>query len=136
MECEITVLAELEQLKNVNDFMVEKLKGIGCSPQVRVQLEIAMEEIFVNIASYAYHPGIGKVQVRLYVDEAKEYVSIRFEDTGMPYNPLQRDDPDITLGLEEREVGGLGIYMTKKSMDHVAYRYENGKNILIIQKKI
>ncbi len=136
MECEITVFAELENLKDVNDFMAGKLERINCSRQVRMQLEIALEEIFVNIASYAYHPKSGKAKIMLSVDEERKQISVRFEDTGRPYNPLQRDDPDITLGVEEREVGGLGIYMAKKSMDQTAYHYENGKNILTITKKL
>lgn len=136
MECEITVFAEVENLKDVNDFLAGKLQGIHCSQQVQMQLEIALEEIFVNIASYAYHPKSGKAKVKLIVDEERKQISIRFEDTGRPYNPLQRGDPDITLGVEEREVGGLGIYMAKKTMDQTAYRYENGKNILTITKKL
>lgn len=102
----------------------------------QIQLEIAIEEIFVNIAHYAYNPVIGKATVRMDVDEEANTVSLQFEDEGTPYNPLSREDPDITLGVEERGVGGLGIYMTKKSMDDVGYSYEDGKNILVITKKI
>lgn len=136
MEYEITVPAELEKLKDVNDFIVEKLKGLDCSAHAQIQLEIAIEEIFVNIAHYAYNPVIGKATVRLFLDEEKQQVSLQFEDEGKPYNPLLREDPDVTLGAEERGIGGLGIYMTKKSMDDVAYCYEDGKNILTIMKKI
>lgn len=136
MNYEITVPAELEKLKDVNDFIVEKLDELDCPPRAQVQLEIAIEEIFVNIANYAYNPVIGKATVRMDVDEDARRVSLRFEDEGTPYNPLAREDPDITLGAEERGIGGLGIYMTKKSMDDVAYSYEDGKNILVITKQI
>ncbi len=136
MNYEITVPAELEKLKDVNDFIVEKLDELDCPPRAQVQLEIAIEEIFVNIANYAYNPVIGKATVRMDVDEDARRVSLRFEDEGTPYNPLAREDPDITLGVEDRGVGGLGIYMTKKSMDDVVYSYEDGKNILVITKQI
>lgn len=136
MKYEITVPAELGKLKDVNDFIVERLNELDCSPRAQIQLEIAVEEIFVNIAHYAYNPVIGKATVRMDVDEEANTVSLQFEDEGTPYNPLSRDDPDITLGVEERGVGGLGIYMTKKSMDDVGYSYEDGKNILVITKKI
>ncbi|MCI8797516.1 MAG: ATP-binding protein [Dorea sp.] len=136
MKYEITVPAELGKLKDVNDFIVERLNELDCSPRAQIQLEIAIEEIFVNIAHYAYNPVIGKATVRMDVDEVANTVFLRFEDEGTPYNPLAREDPDITLGAEERGVGGLGIYMTKKSMDDVEYSYENGKNILVITKKI
>lgn len=136
MKYEITVPAELERLKDVNDFIVEKLNELDCSPRAQIQLEIAIEEIFVNIANYAYNPIIGKATVRMDVDEEANTVSLQFEDEGTPYNPLAREDPDITLGVEERGVGGLGIYMTKKSMDDVGYSYKDGKNILVITKKI
>ena len=133
---EITVPAELGNLKDVNDFVVDKLHNLDCSARAQVQIEIAVEEIFVNIANYAYNPVIGKATVRLMVDDEEEQISIQFEDEGKPYNPLMREDPDVTLGIEERTVGGLGIYMTKKSMDDVIYRYEEGKNILTIKKRI
>lgn len=136
MTYEITVPAELEKLKDVNDFIVEKLNELDCSARAQIQIEIAIEEIFVNIAHYAYNPVIGKATVRLSLDEEKEQVFLQFEDEGKPYNPLLREDPDVTLGAEERGIGGLGIYMTKKSMDDVTYCYEDGKNILTIMKKI
>lgn len=136
MKYEITVPAELEKLKDVNEFIVGKLNELDCSPRAQIQLEIAIEEIFVNIANYAYNPIIGKATVRMDVDEDNKTVFLQFEDEGTPYNPLTREDPDVTLGVEERRVGGLGIYMTKKSMDDVVYSYEDGKNILVITKRI
>ena len=136
LKYEITVPAELEKLKDVNDFIVGKLNGLDCTPRAQTQLEIAIEEIFVNISRYAYHPVIGKATVRMDIDEEDGLVSLQFEDEGIPYNPLVRKDPDLTSGVKEREVGGLGIYMTKKSMDDVAYSYKDGKNILVITKKM
>ena len=96
-------------------------------------LDVAVEELFVNIASYAYvdKTGIADITIELLPGQV---VQITFRDSGIPYNPLEKPDPDITKPAEEREIGGLGIYIVKKSMDEVLYRYEDGQNILTIRK--
>ncbi len=131
---EITVEARLEELDNVIAFVHEQLEGCGCSMKQLMQIEIAVEEIYVNIAHYAYHPETGYAIVRCEVRQEPLQIVIQFLDGGRPYNPLDKSDPDITAGAEEREIGGLGIYMVKKSMDGIEYSYEDGKNILTITK--
>ncbi len=132
----IIVPAKLDELDKVLDFIEQELDVFGCAIKIKFQLAIAVEEIFVNIAKYAYLPGEGSAEIVCsYSDEAKA-VSICFMDTGVPYNPLAKEDPDVTLSTEERTIGGLGIYMVKKSMDEVIYDYKDGKNILTIRKKL
>ena len=101
-----------------------------------MQVDIAIDELFGNIAHYAYNPEVGAATVRVEVMEEPLSVVITFIDNGVPYDPLEKSDPDITLSAEERDIGGLGIYMVKKSMDDISYEYKNGQNILRIKKKI
>jgi len=132
----ITVPAESTALETVNTFIQEKLESITCPKRTRMQMMLAVEEIFVNISSYAYHPEVGQAEVGVDIDGAPPTVTIRFLDQGRPFNPLEKPDADITLSAQEREIGGLGILLVKKIMDQVDYAYENGKNILIIKKEI
>lgn len=132
----ITVPAESASLETVNTFIQEKLEAIDCPKRARMQMQLAVEEIFVNISSYAYHPEIGQAEVGVDIDGDPPTVTIRFLDQGRPFNPLEKPDADITLSAQEREIGGLGILLVKKIMDQVDYAYENGKNILIIKKEI
>ncbi|MBQ8590629.1 MAG: ATP-binding protein [Firmicutes bacterium] len=132
----ITVPAKPAALEIVNTFIQEKLQTIDCSKHIRMQLKLAVEEIFVNISSYAYHPGIGQVEVGVLIDSDPPTVTIRFLDQGHPFNPLKQPDADISLSAQDREIGGLGILLVKKTMDQVNYTYENGKNILTIKKEI
>ena len=101
-----------------------------------MQIEVSVEEIFVNIAHYAYGPETGKATVRVEVTDDPVEVSVTFIDRGVPYDPLAKKDPDITLSAEQREIGGLGIFMTKKIMDNIVYEYKNGSNILKLVKHI
>ncbi|MBE5782596.1 MAG: ATP-binding protein [Clostridiales bacterium] len=133
---EITVAATVENINTVTDFVEEQLEALGCPMKARMQINIAIDELFGNIAHYAYAPGVGEATVQVEAAENKRFVSITFIDGGVPYDPLAAADPDTGLSAEERDIGGLGIYMVKKSMDAIAYRYEGGKNILTIRKKI
>ena len=99
-----------------------------------MQIDVAVEEIFVNIANYAYPSGEGEAVISIEADKDAKSVSILFEDQGTPYDPLKNEDPDITLSADERPIGGLGIFMVKKSMDEVSYEYKDGKNRLTISK--
>ena len=99
-------------------------------------MDIAVEEIFVNIANYAYTPETGKAVIRVDTANDPNRVTVIFKDTGIPYDPLAKEDPDITLSSEERKIGGLGIYMAKKSVDDIQYEYKNGENILSIRKNL
>ena len=129
--------ATLDQLEQVQAFIGEQLEGCPCSGRAKFQLDVAVEEIFVNIAHYAFGPEeTGQATVRCCVDGSPPQVTIQFLDDGTPFNPLAKEDADTTLSAEERGIGGLGILMVKKSMDAVDYVYENGKNILTIKKNI
>ncbi|MBR3144380.1 MAG: anti-sigma factor antagonist [Clostridia bacterium] len=131
---ELQVEAEKGNLPTVLSFIEEHLEENGCSPKDRMQIAIAAEEIFVNIANYAYAPKSGKATVRVEVSKDPIRVIITFMDNGKPFDPTKKSDPDITLSADERDIGGLGIFMTKKMMDNVVYEYKDGKNILTIEK--
>ncbi len=133
---EIELDATDENLSVATQFVNEELEKIGCSMKHQMQIEVAVEEIFVNVAHYAYNPNVGKVKMIVEVDNNPVTVAISFIDNGKPYNPLAKEDPDVTLSAEERQIGGLGIYMVKKSMDDVIYEYQDGKNILTLKKNI
>ncbi|MDR0443177.1 MAG: ATP-binding protein [Treponema sp.] len=128
---ELSIEAKPENMDTVLDFINEHLGD--CPSKVRNQIGIAVDEIFSNIARYAYHPDVGGAVVRITVDNN---ITIEFEDNGIAYNPLSADDPDVSLSAEEREIGGLGVFMVKKIMDSVEYRREDNKNILTIKKKV
>jgi uncharacterized protein (TIGR02172 family) len=133
---ELEVDADTENLQEVIDFIKQHLSAVGCSPKVQMQIAIATEEIFVNIANYAYNPGKGKATVHVEVFEDPITIVITFMDNGKPFDPTQKADPNITLSADERQIGGLGIFMTKKIMDDVSYEYSKGKNILTLKKGI
>jgi len=131
---ERTFDAVLDQLDDVLAFVDEQLDLIDCPMKSRMQVQIAAEEIFVNIASYAYQPGTGKADILVETAKDPRSVTITFKDRGVPYNPLAKEDPDISLSAEDRPIGGLGIFMTKKSMDEMKYEYRDGQNVLTIRK--
>ena len=133
-EFEITALTE--NLSAVIGFVDEQLEETGCSMKVQMQVDIAVEEIFVNIANYAYAPGTGSVRILTDITGDSPVISITFIDSGVPYDPQKKEDPDITLSAEEREIGGLGIFMVKKSMDDVRYEYRDGRNMLTLIKSL
>lgn len=133
---ELTVDATIENLTAVTAFVDEQLELLNCPLKTQMQVDIAIDELFGNIAHYAYNPEVGAATVRVEVMEEPLSVVITFIDNGVPYDPLEKSDPDITLSAEERDIGGLGIYMVKKSMDDISYEYKNGQNILRIKKKI
>jgi len=130
---EINVPADVGYLDEVSKFVNDAISIIKANDKFNNSIHIAVEEIFVNIAHYAYPSGDGYVIVC--VDIADNNVSIKFIDGGTPYNPLEKSDPDTTLSADERSIGGLGIFMVKKLMDSMSYHYENDSNILTISKK-
>ena len=132
----LTVSAERGQLDTVQSFVDEALDQVPCTLETRLQLQIAVEELFVNIASYAYTPNRGETVISYQVEQEPPSVTIQFRDWGKPFNPLAKEDADITLSAEERGIGGLGIYMVKNTMDDVRYQYENGQNVLTIHKNL
>ena len=133
---ELTIAATVENIESVTDFVNEQLEALDCPMKAQMQIDIAIDEIFSNIAHYAYNPEIGQATVRVEVLEDPLAVTITFIDNGTPYDPLAKADPDTTLSAEERDIGGLGIYMVKKSMDEIAYEYKDGHNILKIKKNL
>lgn len=133
---EIDIEATEDNLHRVLDFVGEYLEKADCEMQMQVRIQIAVEEIFINIARYAYEPNTGRARIRLSMSEDRSQVRITFIDCGKPYDPLAKEDPDVTLPAEEREIGGLGIFMTKQIMDTVEYEYRDGKNILVLGKNL
>ncbi|MEM1483422.1 ATP-binding protein [Oscillospiraceae bacterium PP1C4] len=131
----LTVTASTDELDHVLDFINVQLEAHNCSMKAQMQIAIAVEEIFVNIAHYAYCPVEGDATVCCEIEDDPLAVTIQFLDGGKPYNPLAKSDPDTSLSAEERIIGGLGIFMVKKSMDDVRYEYKGGKNVLTIKKK-
>ncbi len=127
---ELIIEATLENLDIVQDFINKRLED--CPLKVQNQISIAVDEIFSNIARYAYHPETGGAAVRISVEDD---ITVEFEDSGIAYDPLRQEAPDITLSAEEREIGGLGLFMVKNLMDSLEYRREGNKNILTIRKK-
>lgn len=133
---ELTIDAVIENVAVVTAFVDEQLEQLDCPMKAQMQVDIAIDELFGNIAHYAYNPETGPATVRVEVTENPLAVVITFIDNGVPYDPLAQSDPDVTLSAEEREIGGLGIYMVKKSMDDISYEYKDGQNILKIKKNI
>lgn len=133
---QLTVEATLENLIPVQAFIEEELEARNCSMADMLQISIAVEEIYVNIAHYAYNPEVGHATVLCEIAEDPLQVTIQFLDNGKPFNPLAKEDADITLSADERDIGGLGIYMVKQTMDNVSYSHEEGKNILTLTKTL
>ena len=131
---EITVAADLDSLNDVLAFVDGEMERAGCSMKLMTQVDMAVEEIFVNIARYAYHPEAGEASVRCEAGGDPFQIVVGFADRGRPFNPMDREDPDVTLDAEARQLGGLGILMAKKLMDDIQYEYRDGKNILTLRK--
>ena len=131
---ELDIEATLENLDTVMAFVDEELEAVGCSMKAQMQIDIAVEEVYVNIAHYAYNPTVGGVTIRVMIEKDPLSVVLTFIDEGKPYDPLAKEDPDVTLAAEDRQIGGLGIFMVKKSMDNVSYEYNQGRNILTLKK--
>ena len=133
---ELIVDAKIENLTSVIDFLNKELDAVHCDKKIKAKIDVAVDEIFSNIANYAYKPVEGQVAVKFDDLKEKMEVEIVFIDSGKPYNPLEKKDPNIALSLDERDIGGLGILIVKKSMDEVAYEYKDNKNMLTIRKKL
>ena len=128
--------AETEALTDVLGFVEEMLESFECPMKIQTTICVAIEEVFVNVAHYAYGDEPGEVELGIDFDENDCTVTFRMADKGIAFDPLKKADPDITLSAEDREIGGLGIFITKKAMDTVSYAYENGENILTMVKKL
>lgn len=133
---EITVDAMIENMNTVTAFVDDFLDQIACPVKSRIQINIVIDEIFGNICHYAYKDSVGAVTVRVESGNTPKAVFLTFTDNGIPYNPLDTEDPDITLSSEERKIGGLGIYLVKKNMDEMKYEYVNQQNRLWMEKRL
>jgi serine phosphatase RsbU (regulator of sigma subunit) len=131
-----TFPAKTEALLDVLAFVEQALEKHECPMKIQTAICVAIEEVFVNVAHYAYGDGEGDVTLTIDFEEENRNVIIQMTDKGVAFDPLKKPDPDITLSAEEREIGGLGIFITKKTMDLVTYAYKNGENILTMRKKI
>ena len=133
---EITVDATIENMNTVTAFVDAFLDQIACPMKSRIQINIVIDEIFGNICHYAYKDSVGAVTVRVESGNTPKAVFLTFTDNGIPYNPLDTEDPDITSSSEERKIGGLGIYLVKKNMDEMKYEYVNQQNRLWMEKRL
>ena len=126
--------AEDDALADAIAFVEEELDNLGCSMKIVMQVTVCVEEMFVNVAHYAYGGERGYVEMR--IDSEARKLSITLVDEGVEFDPLAKEDPDITLSAEERRIGGLGIFMVKKSMDEVEYKRKDNKNYFTMRKEI
>ena len=133
---ELTLEATIENVDKVIGFVDEMLEECGCGMKAQMAIDVAVDELFANIARYAYDSGTGYATVKAEVIEEPLSVKITFIDSGKPYDPLAKTDPDTTQSVEDRQIGGLGIFIVKKSMDDVSYEYKDNQNILTITKKL
>ena len=133
---ELSVNATIENIAPVTDFVNRELEGHNCPQRILWQIDVAIDELFSNIAHYAYNPDVGPATVRVEVTQEPLAVVITFIDHGIPYDPLSRTDPNVHLSAEERQIGGLGVFLVKKTMDGVSYEYKDGQNILRITKNL
>ena len=131
---EIELDALVQNIPELTSFVEDFVEAYDCPIKAMMQLDVAIDEIISNIAQYAYPDGTGKVKIIAQYMEAPKGIKLIFEDKGIRYNPLEKEDPNTNIPLEERQIGGLGIFIVKKTMDCMEYTYENGKNILTIVK--
>lgn len=131
-----TFPAKTESLSDVISYVEQTLQSFQCPLKIQMSICVAVEEIFINIAHYAYPKSTGYMTMHISFDEKSRIITFRITDKGIHFNPLKKPDPDITLSAQEREIGGLGIFIAKKTMDSLSYTYVNNENILTMIKKI
>lgn len=130
----LDIPAEDTQLDSLNAILEEELEKCSCPMKTVMQIQLAVEEVFVNISHYAYQPGSGNAEIDITTSENPHGITICFKDRGIPFNPLLNEESDITLPAEARRIGGLGIFLVRKTMDNVTYRYIDGMNELTVYK--
>ncbi len=128
--------ASEENLLKVKAFLDSFLIGLGFSDKAKRRIHLAVEEIFINIASYAYYPEVGEAEIHIMCVDDPPGITISMADGGKPYDPLKQPDPDVTISAEERQIGGLGIFLVKTYVDGIRYEYKEGKNVLTIRKNL
>ena len=132
---ELTIDAKISNLHGVIGFLDAQLEAMDCPMAAQIQLDMAVEELFVNIANYAYAPGNGAATIRVRTSSSPRSVTVTLIDEGRPFDPTAKPDPDTTLSARDRSIGGLGIFMAKKSVDEMSYEYVNGQNRLTLHKR-
>ena len=133
---ELNLEASVANIPAVTDFVNAILEELDCPMKAQMQIDVAIDELFSNIAQYAYAPGTGPATVRIETEQDPPAVILTFIDQGMPFDPLAMEDPDITAPAEKRSIGGLGVFLVKKTMDDMRYERRDGQNILRIKKRI
>ena len=134
---ELTLEAKIENNERFTDFVNARLEAMDCPVKAQMEIDTAVDEILANVANYAYGDGTGPVSLGIALEEDPRTAVIRFTDSGVPFNPLEKEVPDsISLSADDRPIGGLGIYLVRKLMDDVAYEYRDGKNVLLLKKRI
>ena len=132
----MTLEAKLENLPQLTAWIDGQLEAMDCPMKAQAQIDVAIDEIFGNIARYAYPDGAGSATVQFDWDGAERAILITFIDQGVPFDPLAKADPDTTLGAADREIGGLGIFLVKKTMDDASYQFRDGMNVLTLKKRV
>lgn len=131
----LTVPAKKEYINQLLDLLHQQLDRVSCPLKISLELELAVEEAFVNIATHAYVKEGGTATFDCEVEPDAGLVILRFTDQGLPFNPLGKKDPDTALSADQRPIGGLGIFLIKKTMDKCAYTYHQGANVFTLTKK-
>ncbi len=132
----ITLPATIKSIEFATDFLVGMLERAACPMRAQTQLCIALDELMSNVARYAYVRSKGDITLSVEILDDPRRVVVTLTDSGIPYDPLQKEDPDVSLSADERGIGGLGIFIVKRSMDELSYEYKDGKNVVTIVKKI
>lgn len=132
---QVILKSALENVEVLTNIIDSELESVDCSPKTMMQIDVAIDEIFSNIVNYGYDCENEEIEIRYDINAKSKIVSITFVDSGKKYNPLEKDDPNVKAEIEDRKIGGLGIFIVKKTMDEMMYKYENNKNYLTIIKK-
>ena len=130
----LTIPAAIENIPTAIGFLDKALAAAGCPFRAQMQLDVALDELMSNVARYAYAPRTGEITIEVEILEDPRRVVLTLSDSGVPYDPLQKEDPDVTLSAEARGDGGLGIFIVKKTMDVMSYAFKNGRNVVSLEK--
>ncbi len=133
---EATMPAAVSNIPVLVDSINGLLEQADCPMKAQMQIDVALDEILANIANYAYGSGSGDMTIAYEFTEATRTVVLRFTDAGIPYDPLTAKEPDTSLSADDRPIGGLGIFLVRKTMDGMSYERKDGMNVLTIRKII
>lgn len=133
---ELQIASIVSNIDEVTDFINQELDEFDCPMKIKIQLDVAIDEIFSNISNYAYNGKEGNVLIQTEYEKDTNMISIRFIDSGIPFNPLKHKEPDVTMSASQRQIGGLGIFLVIRTMDKVNYEHQDGKNMFTIWKKL